>query len=466
MKLTFLGANRQVTGSRYALEVGGLRVMIDCGLFQEREFQSRNWDVSRIAPEAFDALFLTHAHIDHSGLIPRFIQQGFAGTVYATHPTVELAEVMLCDSAEIQMEDAAYKRRRHKREGRQGKHPEVPLYDLNDAQHALRSFRGVNYREPLAIDDRLEVTFHDAGHILGSAMLEIVARENGQTRRIIFSGDLGQWNRPLVHDPTLLTRADYVVMESTYGNRDHEAAGDVETLLQRVISETAAAGGNVVIPTFAVERVQELMYHISRLVHANRIPDIPVFVDSPMAVDVTDIFLSNESWLDDDTRQLLHSKQPPLRFPGLHMVRSQDASMDINSVSGPCIIMSTSGMCTSGRIKHHLRHNISDSNNTILFIGYQGRGTLGRRILDGDPEVRIHGRNYRVAARIEKINGLSAHADRTDLIQWIEAIQPPPRQIFLTHGEEEASLALADQLRHSSQIQAAVPEYGETVELD
>lgn len=465
MRLTFLGANRQVTGSRYCLDVGRTRVMIDCGLFQEREFAHRNWEPCSIPADSVQALLLTHAHIDHSGLIPKYVKDGFSHRIYATHPTVDLAEIMLTDSAEIQMEDARYKQKRHRREGRSASRTEQPLYELDDARQALKLFRGVDYGERLKLSDELSVIYHDAGHILGSATLELIAVEAGETRRIVFSGDIGQWDKPLIEDPSLIDHADYVVMESTYGDKDHAKHGDPEAVLEGIINETAQRNGKVIIPTFAVERAQELMFHISRLVHTDRIPPMPVFLDSPMAVDVTDIFVRFEHWLDEETRRLLHSEEPPLRFPGLVMAQSSDESRAINRVKGPCIIMSTSGMCTSGRIKHHLQRNISDAANTILFVGYQGHGTLGRQILDGASRVRIHGRMHKTAAQVQRINGFSAHADRSNLLRWLGGFDAKPRRLFLTHGEESVSLEFAAGLRRELDLDVEVPQYDSAYDL-
>lgn len=466
MKLTFLGANRQVTGSRYCLEANGQRVMIDCGLVQERKFLERNWEPCAIAPESFDALLITHAHIDHLGLVPKFVKDGFDGPIYATKPTVALADVMLRDSAKIQTEDAAYKKRRHHKEGRRGRYPEVPLYVVDDVVKAMPLFRGVGYQIPVTIAEGITATWHDAGHILGSAMIEITVTEDGQRRTIVFSGDIGQPGKPLIQDPSYFENADYVVMESTYGERDHDPDGDVETLLEEIIQETVGRGGNVVIPVFAVERAQELMYYISRLVHADRIPDIPIFLDSPMASDVTNIFRKHREWLDEDTWELINSNEPPLQFPGLKITRSTEESMAINRVITPCIILAPAGMCNAGRIKHHLRLNIGRDESTILFVGHQANGTLGRRILDGAKEVRIHGRTRRVYARIRSIDGLSAHADRTGLIDWLSHLKSPPRQLFLTHGEKGASLALARTIKDRLGWEATVPEYGSSFDLD
>lgn len=466
MKLTFLGANRQVTGSRYCLEANGVRLMIDCGLVQERAFQDRNWEPCSIDPKSFDALLITHAHIDHIGLVPKFVKDGFHSTIYATHPTVALADVMLRDSAKIQTEDAEYKKRRHRKEGRRGRHPEVPLYVVDDVVRTLPLFEGVDYLTPVNIAEGVTATWHDAGHILGSAMIEIAVTENGQTRTIVFSGDIGQPGKPLISDPSTFKHADYVIMESTYGERDHARDGNIEDQLEVIIRETVSRGGNVVIPVFAVERAQELMYYISRLVHADRIPDIPIFLDSPMASDVTNIFRKHRHWLDEETRELINSKEPPLQFPGLKITRSTEESISINRIITPCIIMAPAGMCNAGRIKHHLRLNIGRDESTILFVGHQAKGTLGRRILDGEREVRILGRTRRVYAKIKSIDGLSAHADRSGLIDWLSHLETPPRRLFLTHGEEDASLALARTIRDRLGWEATVPEYASVVDLD
>lgn len=466
MKITFLGANQQVTGSRYCLEAGGSKIMIDCGLVQEREFVSRNWNPCPVPPNEIDALLLTHIHIDHCGLIPKLVHDGFKGPIHATHPSVALVKIMLLDSARIQKEDTDYKKKRHHKEKRKGKHPKVPLYTEHDAEQALTLFRGLDYSQTIKINDAFSVTFHEAGHILGSAMLEIEARENGQTRQILFSGDIGQWNKPILRDPSLFAQADYVIMESTYGDKDHFDVGEIEEQLFKVVTDTFSQGGKVLIPTFAVERAQELMYYISRLVHNDRIPDVPIYLDSPMAVDVTDIFRKSHRYYDEKTWDLINSDEPPLRFHGLRMVRQAKDSKNIKNVKGPCIIMATSGMCTAGRIKHHLKNNIGNSNCTILFVGYQGRSTLGREIQSGKPEIRIHGQNYHVKASVEQIYGFSGHADRSGLLRWVGNLKTPPRHVFLTHGEKETSFELAETLKRDSGLSVSVPEYLETADLD
>lgn len=462
MELQFLGANRQVTGSRYLLTVGGTRVLIDCGMFQERDQLDRNWAPSPVPPADVSHLLLTHAHLDHCGLIPRFVAGGYAGDILATPPTIDLARIVLEDSGRIQEEDAASKKRRHQREGRRGPHPEIPLYSFEDAVAALKRRRIVPYDQPIAFGDSSQVTFRDAGHILGSAMLEIATG----SATIVFSGDVGPWDKLLTHDPTLFTDADYVIMESTYGDTDHPSGSDAMDSLARFVNETVERGGNLLIPTFAIDRAQELIYLLGRLVRSDRIPRITIFLDSPMALDVTTIYKGYAHLLDDETRALLQRGEHPFQFPGLHFVRSVAESQAINSIRGSCVILAGSGMCTGGRIKHHLRRNIMRPESTVLFAGFQSHGTLGRQIVDGAESVRIHGHQYAVRARIEQIHGLSAHADRSDLMRWLGGLKKPPRHLFLTHGEEAAAESLAARVRAELGWSVSIPAFGETAELD
>ena len=459
MKLHFLGANRQVTGSRYCLEANGKRILIDCGMFQEREFEYRNWDECPVPASTVDAAILTHAHIDHCGLFPRFSQQGFRGTIFCTKPTFDLMGIMLRDSAYIQEEDLKYKQKRHKKKGLTSPYPYAPLYTIEDAERTLKQFKGTSYYHAVEVVDGVLATFHDAGHILGSSSIEVAVTENGKTTRIIFSGDIGQWNKPIIRDPVTHPHADYVVLESTYGDRLHEDRGDIESQLEDVINRTVARGGKVIIPTFAVERAQELVYYLGRLVHDDRIPSVPVYLDSPMAVDVTDVFYQNREFFDAATWEQISHGNSPLRFPGLRLSKSVNDSKAINALDAPAVVMSTSGMCTAGRIKHHLKNNINDPKATVLFVGYQSNGTLGRFILDGRDKVRIHGKERRVKAEIAQIFGFSGHGDRDDLLKWIGALENKPKHVFLTHGEEDSALALAETLRAQLGFDATVPEY-------
>lgn len=465
MKLHFLGANRQVTGSRYVLDVAGKQIMIDCGLFQERPYLDRNWTPCPVGAANIDVMLLTHAHIDHSGLIPRFVKEGFSGKIITTEPTVALADVMLRDSAKIQAEDAEYKKKRHAREGRKGKYPEVALYSEQDAVDALKLFQGVGYTQPIQVTDAVTAVFHDAGHILGSAMIELLVKENGKQTRIVFSGDIGQWNKPIIEDPSLLDHADYIIMESTYGDKLHEQAGNIDSQLESIAHETRLRGGNLVIPTFATERAQELMYHFGKLVHAGRLPPTKVFLDSPMAVDITGVFLKFQSYFDEEMLRMLKSDIPPLRFPGLTMCRTADQSKAINFLKEPCIIMSSSGMCNAGRIKHHLKNNLERPDSTILFVGYQGDGTLGSQILRGDREVRIFNQMLRVRADIAQIFGFSAHSDKAGLLKWLTSFKQRPQKVFLTHGDEKVALSLAEHIDNVVGWPVHVPRYREVVEL-
>lgn len=465
MKLHFLGASRQVTGSRYVLEVGGRQAMIDCGMFQERQFQSRNWDRSPIPPHEIDALLLTHVHIDHCGLLPRLVQEGYRGPIHTTRPSAALVEIMLRDSAEIQQEDLGYKRKRHLKEGRTSPHAYEPLYTEQDVDRTLPLVAGCGYGQAVEVFPGLVARFFDAGHILGSAMIQLDATENGVTRRIAFSGDIGQWDKPIIRDPTLLNEADFIVMESTYGDRNHQRAGDTETQLEKVVAATIQRGGNVVIPTFAVERAQELVYHFGRLARAGRVPHMPVFLDSPMAVDVTAIYARFHDYVDEAMWQIIHAGQAPLRFPGLTMTRTADESKRINHVKEPSIIMASSGMCNAGRIKHHLKNNLPRPESTILFVGHQAQGTLGRLILDGRSPVRIHGQEFPVRAKIEQIYGFSGHADHDGLMRWIGHFRRRPTQVFLTHGEEQVALKLAEEIKFKLGYDVLVPEYRQVVEL-
>jgi len=466
MKLRFLGAIRQVTGSCYLLEAGGLRVVVDCGLFQERAYQARNWEPFPVPAGSVDHLLLTHAHLDHSGLIPKLVREGFTGPIVTTAASADLVQIILKDAGKIQEEDAAYKRKRHKREGRTGPYPVKPLYTAEDVEAALPLLEPVRYNQPVQLNERVAATFHDAGHILGSAMIELTVRENGDTRTIIFSGDIGQWDKPIIRDPSLFDRADYVVMESTYGGRNHEATGDIEDQLCDIVNSTVKAGGNIIIPTFAVERAQELMYHLGELVRQDRIPNLLIFLDSPMAVNVTDVFRRHRDCMDEEAIQIIESGQRLFKFPGMHLVRSTNESKAINRIRGSCIIMAGSGMCTAGRIKHHLVKNISRPESTLVFVGYQAAGTLGRLLVDGRDVVRIHGEKREVNARVTQIHGLSAHADQKDLLRWIGHLEAPPRRVFLTHGEEESITRLGEEIGSRLGWSVEVPAYQDEYELE
>ncbi len=466
MRIVFLGAARQVTGSCYLLEAGGMRILIDCGLHQERPFLARNWEPFPVPPETIDYILLTHAHLDHAGLVPKIVREGFSGTILTTAPTADLLSIALTDSAKIQEEDAAYKKKRHSREGREGPYPEIPLYTTADVERTLPLVKETDYGSALGLSGAVTACFHDAGHILGSAMIEVTVEEAKKSRTMIFSGDIGQWDRPFVRDPTVFSRADYLIMEGTYGDRIHEDPKDVEALLADAVHAALEAGGNVVIPTFAIERAQDLMFHFSRLVRGGRLPVLPVFLDSPMAREVTDVFRLHPEYLDRESRRLLKEGNSPFEFPGLKIIQSIEESKAINDIRGTSVIMAGSGMCTGGRIKHHLAHNISRPDSTVLFVGYQARETLGRKILERPVQVRIHGRTFPVRSRVEKINGFSAHADREGLNRWLDAFERAPFRLFVCHGDEDVLERFAGRVASERAWNVIVPRFREPLDLD
>ncbi|MDY0169411.1 MAG: MBL fold metallo-hydrolase [Thermoguttaceae bacterium] len=464
MQLQFLGAAGQVTGSCYRIETDGFRLLIDCGMYQERAYLDRNWEPAPGPPNRIDAVLLTHAHLDHSGRLPKLVKEGYRGPIYCTAPSADLVDLLLRDSAEIQAEDAAFKRKRHRKEGRKGKHPEVPLFTMEDVERTLKRLEPVPYAQPVRLADGLSATFFDAGHILGSAMIEL-RYGDGRRTEVVFSGDIGQWNRPIVRNPTTFSSADYVVMESTYGDRDHVNNGAVDDQIEAVINRTVERGGKVLMPVFAIERAQEIVYHLSRLRAAGRIPPVPVYLDSPMAADVTRVFAAHRDFFDVDAWKLILSGESPFGFHGLSIVHSVDESKRLNDLEGPAIIMAGSGMCTHGRIKHHLARWIGQAESTVLLTGYQAQGTLGRQILERREEVRIHGRMRLIRAEIVQLHGTSGHADRQGLLRWLRALKVPPKQLFLTHGDPEASEAFARTVREELGFEAIIPKYGQTVRL-
>jgi metallo-beta-lactamase family protein len=466
INLSFLGASQGVTGSRFRIEANGVRLLVDCGLYQERQFQSRNWDPFPVPPNSLDAVLLTHAHLDHCGLLPKLVREGFNKSIYCTAATAEIAEIILLDSAKLQEQDAEYKKRRHEKEDREGPNPEIPLYTTEDAEAVVPLFSSVSYDNPIEIGPGIEVSFHDAGHVLGSAMILMKIHQGSEERKILFSGDVGRWGKPILRDPSTFEEADYVLVESTYGDRTLEPVENMADELAEVIVSTVAAGGNIVIPSFALERAQEILYYLNKALFEKRIPQLLVFVDSPMAVNITDIFEDHPYLFDKNMVQMLHEKRSPFDFPGLTLVRTIDQSKAINYIKGSIIIIAGSGMCTGGRIKYHLVSNITRPESTILFVGYQAVGTLGRRIVDGEKEVRILGQQYPVKAKVVQLHGFSAHADRDMLLRWLFALKKPPRHIFVVHGEESSARSFADFVTEKTGWQTSVPEYGDQVTLD
>ncbi len=482
LKLQFLGAAQNVTGSRHLLEADGTRVLVDCGLYQERQLKARNWEAFAVPPGSIDAVLLTHAHLDHCGLLPKLVRDGFKGRIYCTAATAEIAQIILLDSAKIQEEDAEYKLKRHKREGRKGPYPEVPLYTTEDAEACLPLYGHVTYRKSIEISDKVEATFYDAGHVLGSSIIRVKVRQDGQERIILFSGDIGRPDRPIVCDPTVFDKADYVFIESTYGDRVHhgpedtegppsflfsqKARGEPKKIIGEVINSTIKAGGNIIVPSFALERSQEVLYYINELLLEGTIPRLKIFLDSPMATRVTKVFKHHAELFDEEMTEFVKRHKSPFDLPGLELAGKAEESKAINRIKGPVMVIAGSGMCTGGRIKYHLVNNISRPQCTIMFVGYQAIGTLGRRIVDGEKTVRILGQEYEVKARVVRVHGFSAHADRNELLEWLRELEAPPRRVFVVHGEAESALSFGDYIREQTGWEVTVPAYKDQIALD
>lgn len=465
-KLKFLGAAGNVTGSRHLLEFNGTKVLVDCGLFQEREYQDRNWENFTFIPAELDAVLLTHAHLDHCGLIPKLVKEGFKGKVYCSPATTEISKIVLLDSGKLQEEDAAFKRKRHKKEGRESPRPVEPLYTMEDADKCLGVFNSVPFGQVFSPIAGIDVCFYEAGHILGASIIKVTLKLNGETRVILFTGDLGRSNKPIIRDPAIFEEADYVMLESTYGDREHTTTEDTKDQLANAVNATWQAGGNLVVPSFSIERSQEVLYFLNELLMEDRIPHIMTFLDSPMAVKVTEIFEKHPELYDQQMRSIILKNGSPFSFKGLVKVQSTPESKAINHIKGTVMIIAGSGMCTGGRIKHHLVNNISRPESTILFVGYQANGTLGREILDGKPEVRILGQMYRVKAKVVKAQGFSAHADRKEMLDWLSNFKRPPKKVILIHGEKTVCESFQQYLSERTGWDVIVPEYQQEILLD
>ncbi|OGL45235.1 MAG: hypothetical protein A2W05_01665 [Candidatus Schekmanbacteria bacterium RBG_16_38_10] len=460
--LTFLGAAGTVTGSRFLLEAEGKKILVDCGLFQGlKENRLKNWDPFPVEPSKIDCVLLTHAHIDHSGYLPRLCKQGFAGRIYCTKATYDLCKFMLSDSGHLQEEDAYWA---NKREFSKHK-PALPLYTVEDANKTMKYFDSVYYGEDIYLTNSLRVKFKDAGHILGSSFVDIKITSGKKVSRIVFSGDLGRPSRPILRDPVQAFEVDYLVMESTYGNRIHNQKHPEEELA-RVINEGVYRGGFLVIPAFAVGRTQELLYCIRDLEEQAKIPFLPIYVDSPMAIDATEVFEKHRGDYNLSAKVLELEGKNILKPRNLNFCREKKQSKELNEKKGPGIIISASGMAEGGRILHHMVHRLPQPNNTFMFIGYQAQGTRGRTILEGKPTVKIHGQQIPIRAKIENISGFSAHADYNEAQAWLMGFNRPPLKTFIVHGEPDSSAALEEKIKRTFGWEVTIPEYNDKFPID
>ena len=474
MKVTFLGATKTVTGSNFLVEGAGKKFLVDCGMYQGSgadEYENEEpflFDVNEI-----DFMLLTHAHIDHSGRIPKLYNEGYRNKVIATKATCDLCAIMLPDSGHIQEMEVEWKNRKRERKGED---PLPPLYTAEDAAKSLEIFSPVKYDEIIDIDENIKVRFNDAGHMLGSAIIEVWVTENGKTEKIVFTGDLGNNDIPLLSPPTMIEDADYLVMESTYGNRLHIRNDDKASLFLDIVYETLEKGGTVVIPSFAVGRTQEILYELNRVKEEKhdeefykkykRLMSVPVYVDSPLAISATEVFKENMDLFNEETQKIINSGDNPLEFNGLKFTKTADESKALNASNESAIIISASGMCEVGRIKHHLKHHLWEPNSTILFVGYQPPGTLGRKLVDGEKKVKIFGEEIAVNARIEYIEGYSGHADQEWLLNFVYSFIKKPSHIFLVHGEPEGQVVLKQKIEENTEIPVIIPDFGESYDLE
>ena len=463
MRITFLGAARIVTGSCFLLEANNRKILIDCGMYQGskliKSFNERDFAFS---PQLIDAVILTHAHIDHSGLLPKLVKQGFKGRIHSTHVTAELCEILLADSAHIQESEAEVANRKGMRAGK----PEVkPLFTIDDAADTLKRFATHNFNERLELFDGISYTFRIAGHILGSSFVELCINEAGKETKIVFTGDVGQPGQPIIKDPSRVPRADFIITESTYGNRLHPHY-DREEELRRIVAEAAERGGNLIVPAFAVGRTQVMLYYLKKLMEEKKIPEIPVIIDSPMAIKATKVTLKNPGEYDEEAQTIYSKDGSLLSMPQITYTQTADESRAINFMQGPLIIISASGMADAGRVLHHLKHNLWRSDSTVLFAGFQAEGSLGRRLINGDKKVRIMGEDIAVKAKIHYLEGFSAHADKDQLLDWFKAMERRPQAFFVVHGEHDAAFSFAEELQRNLGTATAIPQYGDAVIIE
>jgi len=446
MNLTFLGATQTVTGSKFLLESNGCRVLIDCGLFQgPKEFRARNWEATPVEPTSVDAVVLTHAHIDHTGYLPRFVAQGYEGPVYGTPATVDLARILLPDAAHLQEEEARFRNKHHLTKHQ----PALPLYTLDDAAATLELLRNVRYGEVFNLSKTLSFELIPAGHILGSAFVRFMDKSGGDAKTVLFTGDIGRYGQPIIFDPTSVDRADYLILESTYGNRLHSDKNGkgAKEHLRDIVRDTAHRGGTVLIPAFAIGRAQELLYILRELETEGQIPVLPVYVDSPMAVDAVDIFRNHIEEHDLEMAELERMGASPLYTQRVHFARTVEESRAINDQRLSSIIISANGMATGGRILHHLVQRLPDDRNSIVFVGFQAYGTRGRLLSEGARTIKIFGIDYPVRAQVHVLDGFSAHGDYSEILRWLGGFKQPPRKTFLVHGEANAMEAMKGHIR-------------------
>jgi metallo-beta-lactamase family protein len=463
MKLRFLGAAKSVTGSMHVLESNGNRILLDCGLFQGRREESnrRNRNLP-FDPGEIDRVVLSHAHIDHSGNLPLLVKQGYRNSIYSTFATRDLCLAMLNDSAHIQHKDAEYLNRKNEKRGL----PLIePSYGPDDVERTLSLFRGISYDRGFYVSADVKLTFVDAGHILGAALSIFEVRENGRTKRLGYIVDLGRKDLPILKDPCLVKNLDFIIIESTYGNRFHQDMSLVEEKLSRVVNQTVQAGGKIIIPSFSLGRTQEVVYSLNRLQIDNRIPRIKIFVDSPLSVNVTEIFRLHPECFDKEANRMIALDESPFGWGSVTYIRDVEKSKELNKLDEPCIIISASGMCETGRILHHLKNNIEDAKNTIMVVGFMAQDTLGRRIVERQEKLKIFGDEYRLRAKVEIFDEFSAHADRNGLLEYVANTKNSLRNVFVVHGEEQQSQALAEGIRDLGITDVLVPDMGQEVEL-
>lgn len=475
MKITFLGATKTVTGSNFLVEGANKKFLVDCGMYQGQAKE----EVENEAPFLFDIneidfVLLTHAHIDHSGRIPKLYKEGYRNRVIATKATCDLCSIMLPDSGHIQEVELEW---RNKKRIRKGLPTQEPLYTAEEALQSISLFSPANYDEIIDLDENIKIRFNDAGHMLGSSIIEIWITENGETKKVVFTGDLGNNDIPLLNAPSMIEDADFLVMESTYGGRHHIRNDEKAKLFLKIVSETIEKNGNVIIPSFAVGRTQEILYELDKIRDTENLSEefyeqyeklmnVSVYVDSPLAISATEIFRKNMNLFKEEVRKRIESGNSPLEFPGLKFTKTADESKALNEQPGPSIIISASGMCEVGRIKHHLKHNLWNPDSTILFVGYQAQGTLGRSLVDGAKKVKIFGEESVVNARVEYIEGYSGHADQEWLMNFIYSFLKKPKHIFLVHGEPEGQEILKEKILQDIKIPVTIPDFGETYELN